>query len=417
MFNDALLKEIRNKFYHTDNCPYQGPRVFFENAGGSLTLKSVVEINSHLSTIPDNQGRNNPASHELVRIINQAKSDMMNFLGATHGQVFVGESGTELLFRLIRAAVIGAAEGGEVLGSTLEHPATVSACKRWAEITGKKYVSIAHNKDTTAVTAKDYKQYVTTETCVATIIQTSPVTGMDVDVKAVADVIRSIAPSCYIIVDGIQHAAHGKVEVGEYGIDAYAVSAYKVFSKHNYGFAWVSPRLSILPHDKLDGTSENQWELGTRDTSAYATFSEVVNYLDWLGSNFTDSTTQRDRLLAAGKAMSAHEEYLVGIMINGVDGHRGLRNMPGVLLIGGCNNNSRAGVVSVVIEGIMSTEVVSRLSDDGIRTHVRKNDYFSGNILNPLGMDSCVRVSVCHYNSADEVIKFLRSIDRMITQE
>ena len=72
MFDDQLLSEIRNRFHHVDHCPYQGPRIFFENAGGSLTLKSVVEVNAHLSSIPDNQGRDNPASHELVRIINKA---------------------------------------------------------------------------------------------------------------------------------------------------------------------------------------------------------------------------------------------------------------------------------------------------------------------------------------------------------
>ena len=330
MFTHSLLSQIRERFHHVDSCPYQGPRAFFENAGGSLTLKSVVEVNTHLSAIPDNQGRDNPASHELVRIINRAREDMMLFLGASDGQVFVGESGTELLFRLLRSAILGAEQGGEVLGSTLEHPATVSACKRWATLANKAYVSIPHNNDTALVTAEDYRQYVTPDTRVATIIQTSPVTGMGVDVKAIVDVIRSASPNCFIVVDGIQHAAHGAVSVDDYRIDAFAVSAYKVFSKHNYGVAWVSPRFENLPHDHLDGTASNFWELGTRDTSAYATFSEVVNYLDWLGSHFTDDGDRRARLVAAGLAMSAHEDGLVGAMINGTDNQKGLRDMPSV---------------------------------------------------------------------------------------
>ena len=123
MFDDQLLSEIRNRFHHVDHCPYQGPRIFFENAGGSLTLKSVVEVNAHLSSIPDNQGRDNPASHELVRIINKAREDMKTFFGVKEGVVFTGESGTELLFRLVRAAILGSPAGGNVVGSTLEHPA------------------------------------------------------------------------------------------------------------------------------------------------------------------------------------------------------------------------------------------------------------------------------------------------------
>ncbi|MCP4829220.1 MAG: nitrogen fixation protein NifS, partial [Proteobacteria bacterium] len=73
MLDSVLLTEIRDRFHHVDHCPYQGPRIFFENAGGSLTLKSVVEVNTHLASIPDNQGRDNPASRELVRIIARAR--------------------------------------------------------------------------------------------------------------------------------------------------------------------------------------------------------------------------------------------------------------------------------------------------------------------------------------------------------
>lgn len=414
MFENTLLDAIRDRFCHVDNCPYQGPRVFFENAGGSLTLKSVVEVNTHFSAIPDNQGRDNPSSHELVRVIQKAREDILCFLGASKGQVFVGESGTELLFRLVRAAVMGSPEGGQVLGSTLEHPATVSASKRWAEVAGKTYVAIPHNDATAAITAEDYRQYVTPDTRVATIIQTSPVTGMGVDVKAVVEVIRSVSPDCYIIVDGIQHAAHGGLDIDAYDIDAFAVSAYKVFSKHNYGVAWVSPRLETLPHDHLDGTAENFWEMGTRDTSAYATFSEVVRYLEWLGSHFTNSKDQREQLIAAGRAMYDQEAHLVDVVINGTEGQRGLRDMPEVSVIGGLDNPKREGLVSIRVEGIPCPEVVSTLNAQGIRTHVRKNDYFSGNVLNPLGWETCVRVSFCHYNSQAEIVQFLAAIEAML---
>ena len=81
MFEDSLMKQIRDRFCHVDTCPYQGPRIFFENAGGALTLKSVVEVNTQLAGIPDNQGRDNPASQELVRIIAEARDNMRPFLG------------------------------------------------------------------------------------------------------------------------------------------------------------------------------------------------------------------------------------------------------------------------------------------------------------------------------------------------
>lgn len=414
MFQQQLMDAIRDRFLHVDNCPYTGPRIFFENAGGALTLKSVVDINSQLAGLPDNQGRDNPASKELVRIINEARTNMRVFLGVADGPVFIGESGTELLFRLVRAAALGSPKGGNMIGSTLEHPATASASKRWAKITGKEYRAATHDNNTATVTAEDYAKIVDADTRVATIIHTSPVTGMSVDIKAVVATIRKASPDCIIILDGIQHAAHGKLAVDDYDIDGYAISAYKVFSRHNYGFAWVSPRLVTLPHDHLDGTPDDFWEMGTRDTSAFACTSKVVEYLDWLGSHFTDSVDRRTRLLAAGKAIDNHERGLVDIIINGNGERRGLRDMPGIFLIGGYDNPAREGLVSIIVEGIPCAEVVARLNANGIRTHVRKADYFSGNILNPLGRPTCIRVSMGHYNTDDEVLRFLDELEAII---
>jgi selenocysteine lyase/cysteine desulfurase len=416
MFNELLLSEVRQRFCHVDTCPYQGARVFFENAGGSLTLKSVVEANTRLAGIPDNQGRDNPASHALIRIIDQSRDDMRRFLGVREGPVFIGESGTELLFRLVRAALLGTPDGGNVVGSTLEHPATVTASKRWSKIAGKEYRAVIHDNQSATVEAEDYRAIVDADTRVATIIHTSPVTGMSVDVKSVVKVIREASPDCVIIVDGIQHAPHGDLDVDAYDVDAYTISAYKVFSRHNYGFAWVSPRLSRLPHDHLDGTATDFWELGTRDTSAFACFSEVVNYLDWLGSQFTDSDDRRERILAAGKSIHEQEAGLVDVMINGAEGQKGLRDMPPVTVIGGHDNSHREGLVSLYVEAIPCSEIVSQLNAQGVRTHVRKNDYFSGNILEPLNRPTCVRVSMCHYNSRTEVLQFLAILESIVRE-
>merc|ERR1711965_1261886 len=409
----ALLEDIRGKFAHVDSCPQQGPRVFFENAGGALTLNSVVRCSHHYAAIPDNQGRDNAGSHELVRVIAKAKKDMGDFMNAPDGSFFMGESGTELLFRLIMNACLGSVAGGDVLGSTLEHPATRSGCARWAKIAGQSHILIPHDDATGLVTAQDYAPHVTPETRVATILHTSPVTGMAVDVAAISAVIRKVAPACFIIVDGIQHAAHGGIDIASYDVDGYVISPYKMFSRHGYGLAWISDRLRSLPHDMLVDGPNDSWELGTRDTGAYATLSEVVSYFNWLGSNFTNSKDKRDKFVAAGKAIKIHEKNLTDAMILGNGNIPGLSQIDKINIIGGLENPAREGLVSIYIDGISSPEIVKKLNDQGIRTHLRKADHYSGNILNPLKQDSCVRVSLCHYNSIEEVNQFLIAIKKI----
>ncbi|MDB0013237.1 aminotransferase class V-fold PLP-dependent enzyme [Alphaproteobacteria bacterium] len=402
-----LLENIRGQFAQIDNCPVQGPRVFFENAGGALTLSKIVDTSAKYAAIPDNQGRDNPGSHELVRVIDKAKQDLRAFMNAPKGQFFVGESGTELIFRLVMNACLGTEKDGVVLGSTIEHPATRSACARWAPISGKTHVLITHDDAKGLVTADAYTSHISKDTRVATILHTSPVTGMGMNVAAIAKAIRAVSPDCFIIVDGIQHAAHGQIDISAYDVDGYVISPYKMFSRHGYGLAWISDRMAALPHDSLVGGPAENWELGTRDTGAYATMSDVVDYIEWLGSQVCDSDDQRTRFKAAGNAIHDHEQALTNAMIHGTGNLPGLAEMAPVHIIGGVDNPAREGLVSIYVDGIDSKDVVARLNSEGVRTHLRKADHYSGNVLDPLGLDSCIRVSMCHYNSTAEVAQFL----------
>ncbi len=415
MFDDDLMAQIRDRFIHVDTCPYQGPRIYFENAGGSLTLKSVIEVNTELAGIPDNHGRDNAASKALVRIIDEARDNIRLFLGVKSGPVFLGETGTELVFRMIRAAALGTATGGNIVGSTLEHPCTASARKRWAEVSGKEFRSAQHDNNSANVSVEDYAKVVDADTRVATIIHTSPVTGMTVDIQSIITLIRERSPDCIIILDGIQHAAHGGLSLDDYDIDGYAVAAYKVFSKHNYGFAWVSPRLERLPHDHLIGTPDDFWEMGTRDTAAFACTSKVVEYFDWLGSQFTHSTDRRTRIIEAGKAIAEHERSLMNLIIHGDNKQRGLHDISEVFILGGSDNVAREGTISITIEGKNCVDVVEILNQKGICTHVRRDDHYSGGILKPLGLKTCIRISMAHYNTHSEVLKLLTEIDAIIS--
>ncbi len=409
-----LLADIRSRFAHVDECPFEGPRVFFENAGGALTLNSVVETSAKFAAIPDNQGRMNGASKALVKVISTAKDDVKTLFNATDGTVFVGESGTELLFRVIRDACLGAPAGGTVIGSTVEHPASRSAAARWADQSGRDHILIAHNDAEGRVTAEAYKAAITADTRVATILHTSPVTGMGMDLPAIVAAIRAKSPECFIIVDGIQHASHGHIDLSAAPVDAYVISPYKVFSRHGYGIAWVSDRLSALPHDALIGGPVANWELGTRDTGAYATMSDVVDYFDWLGAQVSDASDRREKIEAAAAAIHAHEHALTDAMLYGTGNLTGLSELDGVTIVGGVDNPAREGLVSFHSGTKTAAEIVEALEAEGIRVHIRKADHYSGNILTPLGMQDCVRVSLCHYNSLSEVASFLGAIKRIL---
>ena len=91
----------------------------------------------------------------------------------THPRVsfFVGESGTELLFRLIRAAIV-ATSAYTVFSNTVEHPATRSVAAKWSAMMGKSHIYIAHDDATGAVDAHAYAAQVKPDAQFVTILHT-----------------------------------------------------------------------------------------------------------------------------------------------------------------------------------------------------------------------------------------------------
>lgn len=409
----GLMQSIREKFMHVETCPFEGERIFFENAGGSLRLKSVVETSALYASYPDNQGRENEASKALVRSIENGKDKMRLFFNADRGDVIVGESGTELLFRLIRTAALELPRGGTMLSSTLEHPASMSAMKKWAKNTQRNHIIVEHDDGLGTVDEKAYLKKLTSGVRVVSVVHTSPVTGMTVDLEKITREVRNIAPDCIIIVDGIQHSSHGAIDVQKYDIDGYVVSPYKMFSRHGYGVAWVSDRLCALGKEQLVGGPSQNWELGTRDAGSYATFSDVVDYLDWLGSNFTNSDSARERLEASSLAIKSHEQELVNLALHGSENLVGLIKNEQIEIIGDLASTSREGVVSFYLKNNPSSLIVEKLRQRKIRVHIRKDDHYCGNILKPLNQKDCIRFSICHYNSKAEVIEFLKAINEI----
>lgn len=414
-FSADLMREIRDRFHHTDRCPIvKAPRVFFENGGGSLKLKDAIAAAAEVEALPDQEGRKNPASAYLSDLLNAGREDLhLQFgsaaLGKDRGQVISGETGTRLLYRLIRTIALGA-PAGPVISSTLEHPASLDAAKQWAANTSRDWIEVPFDPLSGTVSADNYAAAVTPDTRLATIIHTSMLTGFVVDIAAVAKAIRAVAPECFIVVDGIQHAPHGTMDVASYGVDAYVFSPYKAFSRLSLGFAWINDRIHAVPHEHMLGKSSEDWELGSRDPAFYAAQSKVVDYFCWLGSHYTNATDRNAAMRAGTAAMERHEAALIDLLINGDATTPGLKSFDDVKIIGPLTLKGREGIVSFNLDGMTSPDLVQEFAKRGIRVHARVSDGYSGHILGALGLDDCLRVSMCHYNSPEEVRQFLGAL-------
>ncbi len=411
-FNDSLMKEIRARFANVESDPYCGKRIYLESAGGSLRLKSVVEATARHTELPDNAGRISAASKEVDRIIEKGKEDIRLLLGARSGIVFLGESTTGNAFRTLNA-IVRNIKGKNIVTTNLDHPAIYDSTRILADRYKKEWKVAGLSDDKGLVEPESILKHIDSETIVLAIIHSSNIIGVKNDIKKIIKKTREANPDIYILVDGSQHTPHEAVDVEELGCDVYLASSYKTFGKIGASAAYLSERAAKLPHDRLLGKPDDYWELGTREHAGYASWSSVVDYLCRLGSHFTNNPSRRKQVLAAMNAITHHEKALTLRMLRGANGIEGLLDIPGVAVYGEVADMTvKEAVVIFNLRGKRSSEVVSYLGKNGITVHNRVSDAYSKHTLRAVGIEECVRVSWGHYNTKEEIDRFLITLKR-----
>jgi selenocysteine lyase/cysteine desulfurase len=85
--------------------------------------------------------------------------------------------------------------------------------------------------------------------------------------------------------------------------------------------------------------------------------------------------------------------------------------MEGCTVYGETNDlRRREPVAAFSLADCSARETVSALGAKGIVVHQRVGDAYSRHTLEALGATECVRVSLCHYNTPEEVSAFLRAV-------
>ncbi len=408
-FDDTLLAEIRSKMEYMESDPYTGKRIFLENAGGSLRLKTICDVLGPEVALPDNTGRQTAASAHVSEAIGKGNADAGLFLGARSGRVFADQTTTRAIFRVVRA-IAENVRGTNIVTTALEHPSIYDSTRWYAEQTGQEWRVAGLNKRTGGVDVESILAKVDANTSLLAFIQASNVTGAVLDAEKIIREARKIHPNLHVVVDGTQHAPHACVDVEALGCDAYFFAPYKILGKNGMSFGWISDRVSKLPHEHLFGKDPLNWDLGTQEHTAYLCWTKVVDYLAWLGGRFSASTNRRTLVVAAMERIEAHERTLLARILRGNGKQPGLFAQQGVSTFGIDKDTGRHDcVVGFNLRGLSAPDAVGEYLRRGIVVHNRVRDAYSRHILEALGVESLVRLSGLHYNTPAEIDRFLEA--------
>jgi cysteine desulfurase family protein (TIGR01976 family) len=384
---------------------------FLDNAAGSMVPKCVVDA---VSGVLSARGVcNSMPAYAMGRAqidIKQSAHEMTAlFVGAKDAaEIALGPSATAMSFRFAAALSRTFAKGDAVVISGLEHECNASPWRETAaeiRIWGPRWpegnLDVA---DLTPLLADGRVRIVALTAC-------SNAFGLLTPVREAA--VAAQAAGALIIVDAVHASPHEIPDVQRDGLDAILFSPYKVFAPH-LGCLYVrSTLLSTLDVPTLwfyDKASAGKFEYGTPPFEALAGWLASLRYLvEDVGGGERGEPITRAGLLRAYEAISALERPLTEALL------RGLSAIVGVTIYGQTSDmEKRVGTVAFRLAGIAPAVLARRIADEhGVC--VSSGHFYATLPVDALGLmpDGVVRVSIAHYNTLEEIARFINGVTRI----
>jgi cysteine desulfurase family protein (TIGR01976 family) len=326
---------------------------------------------------------------------------------------------TTLTFAISRAIARTLRPGDEIVVTRLDHDANVAP---WTALEEQgaviRYVDF-DLRDCTLDMA-GFQHLINKRTRLVAVGYASNAVGTINDVRTIGEWAHAVG--AWLYVDAVHYAPHGPIDVQAIGCDFLVCSVYKFFGPH-VGVLWgryeLLDRLKAYKVRPAGDRPPDKFETGTKNHEGIAGATAAVNYLAEIGTRYgTNFATQyphlrgrRRDLKAALCAIRAYERPLFERLI------RGLQSISKVTIYGITEVqrfDQRVPTVAFRMEGYTPQEIAQRLGDEGI--FVWDGNYYAISVTERLGVEQSggmVRVGIVHYNTAEEIDRFLAVLESL----
>src|SRR5579864_1482714 len=400
------------------------PAAFLDGPGGTQVPQRVIDaISQYLRTSNANTAGAYATSRRTDQMIADARAAMADFVGCNSEEIIFGPNMTSLTYAISRAIGRELGPGDEIVLTHLDHDANISPWRALEERGAKIQMVEIHEQDCT-LDMNDLARKITPRTKVVAVGYASNAVGTINDVKTVVRLAHGAGAMAFI--DAVHYAPHGPIDVRELDCDFLACSTYKFFGPHMGVLYGKREHLVRLQPYKLRANTNaipQRWEWGTLNHELLAGVIACVEYLAELGVGHvgtgalarpperSSATTRRASLLAAYRAIRAHELTLMHRMLSG------LAEIPGLRLYGIADPariDFRCPTFAVRIPGHTPLAVATKLGDQGIFTW--DGNYYALNLTERLGVEpdgGFLRIGFVHYNTEEEVDRVLEGLRRV----
>ncbi|MDJ0955686.1 MAG: aminotransferase class V-fold PLP-dependent enzyme [Arenicellales bacterium] len=387
---------------------------FFENAGGSYVPKTVSDWLHRFFT----EYKVQPYGLSAMSIrageeMDMAYAKMAQLMNAKEEEITLGPSTTMNMYVIAQAVKDTLVEGDEIIVTNQDHEANIG-CWRRLEQSGLIVKEWGIDPVSGELGVDELRDLVSERTRLICFSLCSNVVGTMNDVSAVTDIARDAG--ALVVADGVSYAPHCVIDVQELGVDFVLFSTYKTFGTH-IGVLWgEAGRLAQLPSQShYFNANQSRYRMNPTGPlhAEIAALNGLFEYYDTLHQQHFDGQTSD----LSGRAkdlfglFAEHESALANKLLDY------LRDNPKVRLIG--KDRARPGERAATISFIPVEKPVDEVAEHLARKKVGVGlgNFYAVRCIEALGIPSepgVIRVSMVHYNTAQEVDRCLTALAEAI---
>jgi len=397
------ISEIRSDFPILGRKVYGKQLVYFDNGATAQKPQRVIDSVDEILTFFN--GNIHRGVHYLSDMASEsyenARQKVAAFINASGKEEIVFTSGTTGSINTI-AFSFGERyikRGDEIIVSHLEHHANIVPWQMLCERKGAILKVIPMNSNGEIITG-EYLKLLSPKTKIVAITQVSNALGTIVPVNEIIEAAHS--NNTPVLVDGAQGIQHGIVDVQKMDCDFYVFSGHKIYGPTGIGVLYGKKKwLEELPPYQGGGdmvekvtfekTTYNhlpfKFEAGTMNYAGAVGLGAALDYITELGR---EEIAERERQL-----LSYATECISGI--------------EGVTIYG--NSERKISTISFLIDGIHQYDTGMVLDKLGIA--VRTGTHCAQPVMDFFGIDGTVRVSMCFYNTRQEIEALVQGIEKV----
>ncbi len=379
--------------------------VYLDSAASTQRPRQVIQaiVDCYENTYANVHRGIHYLSEESTRGYEESREQIQQLINAQHSHEIIFTAGATLGFNIVAHSWgnQNLQPGDEILLTQMEHHSNIVP---WQQLAERKGINIRWVRVTESghLDLEDFDVKLTERTKLVALTSVSNTLGTRNPIKEL--IARAHSVGAITVIDAAQHVPHEPLDVADWDADFVGFSAHKMLGPSGIGVLYGKESLlqsmppflgggsmisTVTESGFTAGALPARFEAGTPPIAQTMGFSAAIRYLDNVGLD----------------AIAQHEHHLTELAMDQ------LKSIPGLKILGPPASD-RAGIVSFVVDGVHPQDISVFIDRLGIA--IRAGHHCTMPLHESLGISASCRASFYLYNTEQDVLDFVESLDSVI---